>query len=46
MQEYLSKSSGIFGVRTCWEPNTYDALDEESTGSPGTDANGRFVPYV
>ncbi len=30
---------------TAWEPNAYDGKDAEYADKPGSDKNGRFIPY-
>ena len=31
---------------SAWEPNAYDGRDFEFANTPGSDADGRFIPYV
>ena len=31
---------------SAWGPNTYDGRDFDFANTPGSDANGRFIPYV
>ncbi len=48
MKEINSSTSGFFGIWTAFEPNAFDGKDAELAAAqpPGTDATGRFVPYV
>ncbi len=42
MQEGRSE---FLAAGTAWEPNAYDGKDAEHAGKPGSDKNGRFIPY-
>ncbi|MDR0785427.1 MAG: response regulator [Treponema sp.] len=35
----------VIGACTVWEPNALDGLDAQSADTPGSNADGRFVPY-
>ena len=35
----------VIGASSVWEPNALDALDAQFIDTPGSDSNGRFVPY-
>jgi methyl-accepting chemotaxis protein len=41
----VNANPGIVGVTIAFEPNGLDGDDAGHTGTPGADANGRFVPY-
>ncbi len=46
MMEGVQKSRPEFlAAGTAWEPNAYDGKDTENAGKPGSDKNGRFIPY-
>ena len=38
--------SEFMAAGTAWEPNAYDGRDAEYAGKPGSDKNGRFIPYT
>jgi len=42
----LESNPGLLGAWTAWEPNAFDGRDREFAGKEGTDATGRFVPYL
>ena len=49
MMETINRdTSGFFGIWTAFEPNAFDGKDAEyaAAQAAGTDATGRFVPYV
>ena len=39
----LQKNPAMVSAWTCWEPNRFDARDDEFVNKPGHDATGRFV---
>jgi methyl-accepting chemotaxis protein len=41
----VSANPDIVGVTIAFEPNALDGADAANIGTPGADANGRFVPY-
>jgi len=45
LRSLLEKNPDFLGVYTCWEPNTFDGMDDTHTGKTGHDQTGRFVPY-
>ena len=45
LQQTLIENSNFLAVYTLWEPDAFDGRDEEFAGTPGNDANGRFLPY-
>jgi methyl-accepting chemotaxis protein len=46
LQSVLASSPNFFGTWTCWEPNAFDARDEDFVNKVGHDSTGRFVPYI
>ncbi|MDC0584628.1 methyl-accepting chemotaxis protein [Bacteroidales bacterium] len=45
LENLLENSSGILGVYTAFEPNTFDKNDESNKGVAGNSELGRFIPY-
>jgi len=39
----LEKNPALVSAWTCWEPNRFDARDDEYVNKPGHDGTGRFV---
>ncbi|WP_413558082.1 methyl-accepting chemotaxis protein [Bdellovibrio sp. HCB209] len=42
----LESNKGLIGVWTAWEPNAWDGQDANFVNKSGSDATGRFVPYL
>ncbi|OXS29361.1 MAG: histidine kinase [Desulfovibrio sp. MES5] len=42
----LLGNADFFGVGIIWEPNAFDNRDMLYAGAPGSDAKGRFMPYL
>jgi methyl-accepting chemotaxis protein len=45
LQKVITNNPTFFGISTAWEPNTFDAKDNENIGVFPSDASGRFIPY-
>lgn len=41
----LSSNPEIVAVFSAWEPDAFDGFDKQLANKPGSDQNGRFVPY-
>ena len=39
-------NDSFLGAGNAWEPNAYDGNDLMHANTPGSDAQGRFIPYV
>lgn len=46
MSDALKNSEFVLGIWIASEPNRMDGSDAAHVGAPGTDASGRFSPYV
>lgn len=46
LEETLNQTSSLLGVYTLWEPNAFDEKDEMYENQVGSDAQGRFIPYL
>ena len=45
LEALVRKNKDILGAWCNWEPNTLEGDDSQYIGVPGTERNGRFVPY-
>jgi len=45
LETLVSRNQGILAAWCNWEPNTLEGDDWEFINVPGTERNGRFVPY-
>ena len=45
LENLLDKNPEILGAYVGYEPDAFDRMDEGFANSPGSDTNGRFVPY-
>ncbi len=46
MTGILENNTALLSVWACYEADAFDALDEQSAGTPGSDETGRFAPLV
>ena len=46
MTPILANNPEFFGIWLGWIPNGFDGNDQASIGTSGSDANGRFTPYL
>lgn len=46
LADILKSNKGLVGAWIAWEPNAWDARDQEFKNLPGHDSTGRFVPYL
>lgn len=46
MEDRFKANPTMFGFWTGWEPNAFDAKDDQYKDKSPSDASGRFVPYM
>ena len=46
LEGVLKNNPSFFAVGSGWEPNAFDGRDAEFVSAPGSDAQGRFLPYL
>lgn len=46
LKSVLARNEGFLAMGTCWEPDAFDGLDSAFVGGPGSDATGRYIPYL
>lgn len=45
LENLLRENDGFWGVWACYEPNAFDGQDSTFENAPGSDKDGRFMPY-
>ena len=46
LKALVDRNAGILGSYVGYEPNAFDGKDAQFVNSPGSDATGRFIPYL
>jgi len=45
LRQFIIRLENFVGLSLGFEPNAFDGRDSHFRGTPGSDANGRFLPY-